>query len=343
MFSNTFIRESIQLIINAIVLFEKGYFDAAFYSLRESLEVSTTTVYFVDDSESNRKVSMKKWKQLEKFPGQSKVLRELKERNMDFADVIGRMAKYFEDLESAKNILNKYVHKQGLDKFYVYRSHPFNKEKIDQKKLLEDFEKFLIKSIGAVAVFRLIIDPFPILLMDEDIFNRTPDLITEAYSEEFINKYIGEKYIQSYKETDFYIGVYESIMGLEKRLPAIEAIIKNQFVDIKNLNELDSQKHLLDIHSLIALTFFRYSNKIVKMYCIGGLHWYYTNESTKRTKNEWSSTDFTPEKISVNTPYDEVYLTYFNISGDDYYIEHNEKLGKEEIDNLNKELAKYQV
>lgn len=42
--ANTFVLESVQLIINAIELFEKGYFDCAYYSLRQSLEVSTTMV-----------------------------------------------------------------------------------------------------------------------------------------------------------------------------------------------------------------------------------------------------------------------------------------------------------
>jgi len=38
MLANTFIQEAAQLIVNAIALFEHGYFDCAFYSLRQSLE-----------------------------------------------------------------------------------------------------------------------------------------------------------------------------------------------------------------------------------------------------------------------------------------------------------------
>lgn len=43
--ANTFFMESVQLITNAISLFEKGYFDSAYYSLRQSLETALTMVY----------------------------------------------------------------------------------------------------------------------------------------------------------------------------------------------------------------------------------------------------------------------------------------------------------
>ena len=42
---------------------------------------------------------------------------------------------------------------------------------------------------------RLAIDAFPVLLMDKNILYRCFDSLTEPYSEEFVNEYIGEKYI----------------------------------------------------------------------------------------------------------------------------------------------------
>ena len=38
--SNTFFEEACQLIANSVHLFKLGYFDAAFYSLRQSIETS---------------------------------------------------------------------------------------------------------------------------------------------------------------------------------------------------------------------------------------------------------------------------------------------------------------
>ncbi|MGL4955501.1 MAG: hypothetical protein ACRC4Y_08515 [Cetobacterium sp.] len=48
LFTNTFIQESVHLLVNSISLFESGYFDCAYYSLRQSLEVSTTMNYLLE-------------------------------------------------------------------------------------------------------------------------------------------------------------------------------------------------------------------------------------------------------------------------------------------------------
>lgn len=129
MFSNEFFLEAVQLIINAITLFEKGYFDCAFYSLRQSLEISTTIVYFVDDSETNRKQELSKWKNQDRFPMHNQMIAELQKRKNVFANIKDEMTLYFREIEETKEKLNKYVHKQGFDKFYVLKNHPLNKNK----------------------------------------------------------------------------------------------------------------------------------------------------------------------------------------------------------------------
>ncbi len=43
--SNLFFDEACQLIINAIKLFQLGYFDCAFYFLRQSIETSIGIIY----------------------------------------------------------------------------------------------------------------------------------------------------------------------------------------------------------------------------------------------------------------------------------------------------------
>ena len=53
--ANTFILEASQLLINSIELFELGYFDCAYYSLREAIELSTTMVYLSDLPENEKK------------------------------------------------------------------------------------------------------------------------------------------------------------------------------------------------------------------------------------------------------------------------------------------------
>ena len=45
---NTFIVEAEQQLVNAIELFEIGYFDCAYFSLRSAIDLSTTMVYLAD-------------------------------------------------------------------------------------------------------------------------------------------------------------------------------------------------------------------------------------------------------------------------------------------------------
>ena len=57
--ANTFVLEAVQLIINSIALFEKGYFDCAYYALRQSLETSTTMVYLTESDDEHREKILK--------------------------------------------------------------------------------------------------------------------------------------------------------------------------------------------------------------------------------------------------------------------------------------------
>jgi len=116
--SNTFILEAVQLIINSITLFEQGYFDSSFYSLRQSLEVSTTMTYLIDNDEQNRKDELAKWKAQSRFPMYSQMIKMLESNESVFSDIKEKMADYFGQLNLTKQKLNKYVHKQGFNTFY---------------------------------------------------------------------------------------------------------------------------------------------------------------------------------------------------------------------------------
>lgn len=50
------------------------------------------------------------------------------------------------------------------------------------------FEKSLRACIGAVAIYRFIIDPLPLALADEDLLMRSGDFITQPYSINFIKE-----------------------------------------------------------------------------------------------------------------------------------------------------------
>lgn len=334
MFSNQFFQEAVQLIINAITLFEKGYFDCAFYSLRQSLEISTTTIYFVDDNEPNRKKEMIKWKKEERFPLHNQMINQLDHRKSDFADIKKEMQDFFNEIEEVKQRMNKYIHKQGLNKFYTYRGDDFSK---NQEKRISDFEFFLIKSIGAVAVYRLVVDPLPLLLLDEEIYNKTGQLITESFTSEFIQKYIGQTNIESYKKTKIYQGYYNDIIKNEEMIPPVLALVKDDFVDREACEEILSQRHLLDKNDLVAVSMTMLLQNLTKIYCIGGFHWYFTSTKSLKKNHSFSSRDFDIFKNNspiFNSQYHEVFLSAIKIGDDEYYLEHNIELTSDEIETL---------
>lgn len=334
--ANTFILESSQLVINSIALFEQGYFDCSYYSLRQSLEVSTTMIYLVDIDDELREIELKKWKDQSRFPMYNQMIKMLENDKSIFSEIKDIMRDYFEDLKLIKQKLNKFIHKQGFNTFYVSRNHPFFKNKTKDTIVME-FEELLIKCIGAIAVFRLAIDPFPILLNDEEIYNRTGDLLTDGYSNDFIDKYIGSDNIKLFKKTTMYLDYYESIMSEEAKQPCVANVVKKHYIDKSQIENILKQSHLMYKHDIIAVFLCSVSPKIAKIYCMGGFHFYFTNVDTNRKKMSWKGEDFKKfeeSKQNYNLVYDEAFISYLKFGTDGYFIEHNDKFTAKEIKKL---------
>lgn len=333
---NTFIMEAEQQLVNAIELFELGYFDCAYYSLRSAVDISTTMVFLSDMPDEDREKNLSAWKATEDFPMQGQMIKQLSRQGNIFADMVNKMPVFFTSAKALSAELNKYVHKQGLQHFYISRNHPINQQN-PLDGFIKAFEAHLQRCIGVVAVMRLAIDPFPILLMDEEILYRCFDSMTEPYSKEFVKKYIGETIISEYKNTDIYIGTYDSFANDEKKNKAVFDVMKHQYIDSKKIDEIISQLHLLSKDDIICVLIVAASKKIVKIYCHNGLAMYFTDRNTSRTIMSWSGADFkafAEAKERINQPYDEAYISVFTIADKEFYVEHNEKLNADDIDEI---------
>jgi hypothetical protein len=334
--ANTFILEAAQLIVNSICLFEQGYFDASFYSLRQSLEVSTVMTYLVDNDEGTRETELAKWKAQSRFPMYSQMLKMLDANKLVFADIKAKLGSYFDVLNTVKHKLNKYVHKQGFNTFYVSKNHPLNQNK-SREGFITEYENYLKKCIGAIAVFRLAIDPFPVLLNDEEVYAKTGDSMTRGYGDKFIEDYIGWKNIELYKQTEMFLNHYESIIQGESKNQFTLGVVKNQFIDKNHTDEILKQKHLLSKHDLNAVILCGFSEKVAKIYCIGGLLLYFSSTESNRKQWSWSGLDFKnfkEDNESYNLKYDEAFISVMELKDDDYFIEHNEEFNAEEIEQL---------
>lgn len=337
MFSNIFFKESIQLLINSLYLFKIGFFDCAFYSLRQSIEIATTSIFFVDDDKENRDTQMKRWKNNEWFPMNNKMNKQLIQRKRDYADMKKHMGTFYNNLDSICSELNKYVHKQGYDKFYVERNNPLKQEKYNEKKLIEDYEKFLRHSIGAVAVFRLGVDPLPVLLSDDDIYSRTPLFLTDCYGTDFINTYIGEEHIKNYKKTQIYKAHYESLIKNEKRNIGILELTKENYIDRGKKEHITAQIHLLNFHERICFGFVSLSNKISKMHCLDGFETYYTDLKSNNDSYSFNTKDYLLPSINKprhNISFKKSFLSHFQINKENFCLEHNSTFTNDEISQL---------
>lgn len=319
--SNRFFEEATQMLINAIALFEQGFFDAAFYSMRESIEISIGTLYLT----ANRN-KLKEWQQQKNGFDNGVMAKFLREHEETFKEMREKMKPFFDNVWNTEKKINKYVHKQGFDKFYI---HLWNKNDYQKRvrKIKEDFESYLAVCIGAVAVYRLALDAMPIALMDEDLLMRSPDLLTQPYTEDLVNKYIGKEAITSYKKTSFYQAYREFLSNRPKQNEAVFNLIHYQLFERKYIDSYISQFDQLSLTDRIAAVIFSSSDKISQLY-VNGLIWYFSDikPSRKDRSNTYGSNyfeQFFPFADNFNVDFKGVYLSRINIHGDYTYIEHN--------------------
>lgn len=333
---NAFVLESAQLLINAIMLFEKGFSDCAYYSLREAIEISTTIIYLSDIPDNFREQRLSDWKQTRDFPMRSRMLKQLSKNGCLFIDMKEKMSDLFQDIDQINKELNKYVHKQGLEHLYIARNHPIN---INKKTdlFIDEFKYYLKKCIGIVAVMRLALDPFPILLMDKEILYRCFDSMTDPYSQEFVDEYIGQNTIDAYKTTEIYKETYDSFIGVEQKTEAVFNVVKHQYIDSRKMDEILQQLSLMSKDDIISVLMVYACDKVIKTYCMDGLLMYFTEKNTNRKAMSWSGLDFrnfAEAEIKINQPYDESYISVFLFDNERYYVEHNEQLDSEDIANI---------
>lgn len=330
-FANTFILEASQLLINSIELFELGYFDCAYYSLREAMELSTTMVYLSDLPENEKK--LEDWKNKNNFPMQSQMINQLKMFGLIVKDMKDKMPDFFTQLYLVNNQINKFVHKQGEKFLYVSRNHPFAQPSKLEKAITE-FEKYVSQIISIIAIMRLAIDPFPILLTDKEMYHRVFHGLSEGYSKEFIDLYIGQNNLAAYKTTDIYTSIYNSFINNEKRLDCVTDIVMHQYIDVNKLDEIFSQIHLLKHDAVISVLLISLNDKICNIFLSDSFLWYSSNrQSNKKTfpSSSREITDFIQLPQQYNLEYNGDFISKFKIQEKFYLAQHYERLTLEEI------------
>lgn len=324
------------MIANSIYLFQEGFFDAAFYSLRQSIEISIGTLYLTANPEK-----INEWKKLEPGFESGRMANFLQEQEPIFKEIRTKMSTFFDNIHAIQKKKNKYVHKQGFFSFYTTQRLCLSdhREKEIYNKIVTDFEETLKVAIGAVAVYRLAIDPLPIILMDTELMTRSGDFVTEPYSKEFVDKYIGLENIKLYKQTKIYQDYKEWLMSKEKQNEAVYNIIHWQIIDRNKINDILEQIHLLSFTDRIAVAIIMSSMKIPQVFINGCFHY----SSDVRSLNadtvvgySYYNAFFIKNNNNFNIQFNgNAYISRIKINNTYSYIESNAMLDYSEINTLN--------
>lgn len=338
---NMIITEAGQSLANSIRLYELGYFDDAYYSMRSAIELATI-ILDVGDNEYEKMVNNMNLfsnKQYQNF--RASTLRYLKDNGIEFRDVVNKMPNFVNEINNTCIKLNNFVHKTGFDNFYGIRNY-YNDN--FHKKQLDDFENNLISSIRIVAIMRLVIDPFPLLLADEEIYYRSPNTMTYPFNEKLL-EVMSEESIAEFKNTDVYKSYEEELMKLEKRNQDVNNVVMADYIDLNNLENIYLQKHLLNGHELKYVDIASCSEKIILIISDNGFSRYSTSSNTHEILCNHTDINLKDSSENFNIKYDSIYVSNLQHSKDKIseftgkinyiYIFHLKRFNKIEINKLN--------
>lgn len=338
---NMIITEACQSLANSIRLYELGYFDDAYYSMRSAIELATIMLDVGDNEYEKMVNNMNLFSNKEYRNFRASTLRYLKENGIEFRDVANKMPNFVNEINNTCIKLNSFVHKTGFDNFYGIRNY-YNEN--FHKKQLDDFENNLISSIRIVAIMRLVINPFPLLLADEEIYYRSPNIMTYPFNEKLL-EVMGEESIAEFKNTDVYKSYEEELMKLEKRNQEVNNIVMADYIDLDNLENIYLQKHLLNHHELKYVDIASCSEKIILIISDNGFSRYSTSSNTHEILCNHTDINLKDSSENFNIKYDSIYVSILQHSKDKIseftgrinyiYIFHLTRFNKIEINKLN--------
>lgn len=332
--ANRFFEEACQMIVNAVKIFKMGVFDAAFYSLRQSIETSIGNLFLMANP-----TKMKSWNALERGFESGKMSQFLREKEPTFSEMRDKMEAFFENIRQVQTRTNKYVHKQGYRTFYTCQRLAFPILDVEdaRKSIIADFEDTLKVAIGAVAVYRLAIDPLPVLLMDESMMRRSVGFITEPFSDVFVEKYIGKENIEAYKTTQIYQDYKEFLSRNEEKNDATLLLAEYQIVDRKHASDIVAQIHLLSFYDNLAFGIMMSSSKIANAYVEGIFP--YTSDVASPNNGFTIGAGYYDEYFDdsdLNVPYKQAYISRVPIYDKWTILEHVSPFERSEFEHIQK-------
>lgn len=267
---NQFLLESCQLLANSLDLIHQGYFDAAFYSVRQAGEVILIGTLFSNLEESERKAKYEKWVSLDRFPSFSELSKMLRSKDIEYRNLLEQMPEIDELISKLNRKANKYIHKQGHESFYT---KPYEVIPESAKHIRDDFTDYFTTTVKVCAFFRLAVDPFPILLSDPGCEFRFPDCMTLEFGQSFIDNCLGNEFITHYIEKDYYRNWVNAIKSTFPQLKEATYNVSNlHYIDLSNIEDILDELDKLTLYEATAVLFTAlFSEKVIAIHITGML------------------------------------------------------------------------
>lgn len=250
---NQFLLESCQLLANSLDLIHQGYFDAAFYSVRQAGEVILIGTLFSNLEESERVAEYEKWASLDRFPSFSKLSKMLYSKDIEYRELLEQMPEIDELIRELNKKANKYIHKQGHESFYT---KPYEMAPENSKLIREDFTEYFKATVKVCAIFRLAVDPFPILLSDPECEYRFPDCMTLEFGQSFIDNCLGSDFVEHYIKTDYYRNWVNAIKSTFPQLKEATYNVSNlHYINLSHIEDILDELDKLTLYEATAVLF----------------------------------------------------------------------------------------
>lgn len=345
---NQFLLESCQLLANSLDLIHQGYFDAAFYSVRQAGEVILIGTLFSNLEESERKAKYEKWVSLDRFPSFSELSKMLRSKDIEYRDLLEQMSEIDELISKLNKRANKSIHKQGHDFFYT---KPYEVVSESARHIREDFTDYFKTSVKVCSIFRLAVDPFPILLNDPECEFRFPDCMTLEFGQSFIDNCLGNAFVERYIKTDYYRNWVNTIKSTFPQLKgAIYNVSNLHYIDLSNIKDILDELDKLTLYEATAVLFTAlFSEKVIAIHITGTLD-AFSNSARPSSGLYLSDMSAYAEQLGgVNVPLAEIcrlasldishefspvssFITTFSIESDSICVETDKLLDDNEVE-----------
>ena len=298
---NQFLLESCQLLTNSLDLIHQGYFDAAFYSVRQAGEVILIGALFTNLDNAEREAKYKKWASLESFPSFSKLSGMLREADSEYRELLEQMPEIDELISKLNKRANKYIHKQGHESFYT---KPYGMAPESAGRIHEDFAEYFKAAVKVCAIFRLAADPFPILRSDPECEYRFPDCITPEFSQSFIEECLGNEFVKHYIEIDYYRNWVNAIKSTFPQLKEATYNVSNlHYIDLSNIEDTLDELDKLTLYEATAVLFTAlFSEKVIAIHITGMLDAFSNSARLSNGLYLSDMSDYAEQLGGVNVP-----------------------------------------